>query len=139
MLTTLVRSLVEFGHGCGVRVVAEGVETAGDAAALRALGVDYGQGWHFGRPGPADQLASCGGIREQDSRTASGSPMAARARSEGELSRMASSSASTASLLLRTTTRTRSCGAQAQNARKPSLSPEWYTAGKPASGPTNQP
>ena len=30
--------------------MAEGVETAEDAAALLALGVDYGQGWHFGRP-----------------------------------------------------------------------------------------
>jgi EAL domain-containing protein (putative c-di-GMP-specific phosphodiesterase class I) len=38
-------------------VVAEGVETADDAAALRALGVDYGQGWHFGRPGPPEALA----------------------------------------------------------------------------------
>ncbi|MGH3262198.1 MAG: EAL domain-containing protein, partial [Trebonia sp.] len=51
VLTTLVRPLVEFGHGCGAGVVAEGVETAADAETLRALGVDYGQGWHFGRPG----------------------------------------------------------------------------------------
>jgi EAL domain-containing protein (putative c-di-GMP-specific phosphodiesterase class I) len=56
ILTTLVRSLTEFGHGCGARVVAEGVETAEDAAALLALGVDYGQGWYFGRPGPASDL-----------------------------------------------------------------------------------
>jgi EAL domain-containing protein (putative c-di-GMP-specific phosphodiesterase class I) len=56
--TKLVHSLVEFGHGCGVRVVAEGVETAGEAAALRALGVDYGQGWHHGRPGPPEALAA---------------------------------------------------------------------------------
>ena len=52
VLTTLVRSLVDFGHGCDARVVAEGVETAADAAALAMLDVDYGQGWHFGRPGP---------------------------------------------------------------------------------------
>jgi EAL domain-containing protein (putative c-di-GMP-specific phosphodiesterase class I) len=57
VLTTLVRSLVAFGHDCGARVVAEGVETPEDAAALLALGVDYGQGWHFGRPGPAEALA----------------------------------------------------------------------------------
>ena len=55
--TKLVQSLVEFGHGCRVRVVAEGVETADEAAALRALGVDYGQGWHFGRPGPPEALS----------------------------------------------------------------------------------
>src|SRR3954471_13212039 len=38
VLTKLVQSLVEFGHGCGVRVVAEGVETGGEAAVLRTLG-----------------------------------------------------------------------------------------------------
>jgi EAL domain-containing protein (putative c-di-GMP-specific phosphodiesterase class I) len=56
VLTTLVRSLVAFGHDCGSLVVAEGVETEQDAAALRGLGVDYGQGWHFGRPAPAHDL-----------------------------------------------------------------------------------
>lgn len=57
VLETLVRSLVFVGRGCGAKVVAEGVETAQDAAALLGLGVDYGQGWHFGRPGPPEALA----------------------------------------------------------------------------------
>ena len=57
VLRTLVRSLVDFAKGCEARVVAEGVEAAEDAATLLALGVDYGQGWYFGRPGPADDLA----------------------------------------------------------------------------------
>jgi EAL domain-containing protein (putative c-di-GMP-specific phosphodiesterase class I) len=52
-----LRSLVDFGHGSQATVVAEGVETAQDAAALLELRVDLGQGWHFGRPGPADDLA----------------------------------------------------------------------------------
>jgi EAL domain-containing protein (putative c-di-GMP-specific phosphodiesterase class I) len=56
VLTTLVRSLVSFGHDCDSQVVAEGVETEQDADALRSLGVDYGQGWHFGRPAPAADL-----------------------------------------------------------------------------------
>jgi EAL domain-containing protein (putative c-di-GMP-specific phosphodiesterase class I) len=56
VLTTLVRSLVAFGHDCDSQVVAEGVETEQDAAALRSLGVDCGQGWHFGRPAPAQDL-----------------------------------------------------------------------------------
>ena len=56
VLTKLVQSLVAFGHGCDVRVVAEGIETADEAAALRALGVDYGQGWFYGRPGPPEAL-----------------------------------------------------------------------------------
>ncbi|HYO36482.1 MAG TPA: EAL domain-containing protein [Geodermatophilus sp.] len=57
VLATLVGSLVTFAHGSGARVVAEGVETADDAAALRTLGVDFGQGWHFGRPGLPEALA----------------------------------------------------------------------------------
>ncbi|SEP25670.1 sensor domain-containing phosphodiesterase [Trujillonella endophytica] len=57
VLRTLVGSLVTFGHGCGASLVAEGIETAEDAAALLALGVDAGQGWLFGRPGPAAALA----------------------------------------------------------------------------------
>jgi EAL domain-containing protein (putative c-di-GMP-specific phosphodiesterase class I) len=57
VLSKLVQSLVEFGHGCQVRVVAEGVETEGEAALLRTLGVDYGQGWHYGRPGPPESLS----------------------------------------------------------------------------------
>jgi EAL domain-containing protein (putative c-di-GMP-specific phosphodiesterase class I) len=56
VLSKLVHSLVQFGHGCDVRVVAEGIETADEAAALRALGVDYGQGWFYGRPGPPEAL-----------------------------------------------------------------------------------
>jgi EAL domain-containing protein (putative c-di-GMP-specific phosphodiesterase class I) len=56
VLYTLIRSLVDFGHEAGSAVVAEGVEGRDDAAALRAAGVDYAQGWYFGRPGPADQL-----------------------------------------------------------------------------------
>ena len=59
VLRTLVRSLVDFGHGSGATVVAEGIEAAIDAEALVELGVDYGQGWHFGRPGAPEQLAHC--------------------------------------------------------------------------------
>lgn len=53
----LVRSLATFGHGSGAVVVAEGIETASDAATCLDLGVDLGQGWHFGRPGPPEQLS----------------------------------------------------------------------------------
>ncbi|HZI96887.1 MAG TPA: EAL domain-containing protein [Actinomycetales bacterium] len=58
VLRTLVRALVDFAHGCDARVVAEGVETADDAATLLSLGVDDGQGWLFGRPAPASDLAT---------------------------------------------------------------------------------
>jgi EAL domain-containing protein (putative c-di-GMP-specific phosphodiesterase class I) len=56
ILRRLVHSLTEFGHDAGASVVAEGVETRDDAVALRDAGVDYGQGWHFARPGTAAQL-----------------------------------------------------------------------------------
>ena len=52
-------------------VVAEGVETADDAATLLSLGVDHGQGWHFGRPGPVSDLAPCPAAGRRD-RSASG-------------------------------------------------------------------
>ena len=56
VLLTLVRSLVDFGHGADARVVAEGIETGQDALALRDVGVDYGQGWYFARPSAPEQL-----------------------------------------------------------------------------------
>ncbi len=74
VLSKLVESLVEFGHGCRVRVVAEGVETAGEAAALRTLGVDYGQGWHHGRPGPPEALTAIPAYRVPAPRTAVAAP-----------------------------------------------------------------
>lgn len=57
VLLTLVQALVNFGHGTGAVVVAEGVETKVDAAVLRAADVDYAQGWYFARPGTVEQLA----------------------------------------------------------------------------------
>jgi len=62
VLPTLVHSLTEFAHSIGAEVVAEGIETADDAEALVGLGVDLGQGWHFGRPGPAMDLAPVGAV-----------------------------------------------------------------------------
>jgi sensor c-di-GMP phosphodiesterase-like protein len=35
-------------------VVAEGIETEGQRVLLQQLGVQLGQGWHFGRPMPAE-------------------------------------------------------------------------------------
>ncbi|MGH8968903.1 MAG: sensor domain-containing phosphodiesterase [Actinomycetes bacterium] len=66
VLMTLVRSLVEFGHGCDARVVAEGIETGLDAAALLTLNVDYGQGWYFGRPGAPEALIDYAAPRSAD-------------------------------------------------------------------------
>jgi len=54
----ILTTLVSLAHDLGLTVTAEGVETAEQAERLRAIGCDAGQGWHFGYPGPADQVAA---------------------------------------------------------------------------------
>ncbi|MFI5311245.1 MAG: putative bifunctional diguanylate cyclase/phosphodiesterase [Gemmatimonadales bacterium] len=46
----IVRSIVELAKNVGLGVVAEGVETAAQLERLRALGCEFGQGFHFARP-----------------------------------------------------------------------------------------
>jgi EAL domain-containing protein (putative c-di-GMP-specific phosphodiesterase class I) len=60
ILAKLAQSLVEFAHSFDICVIAEGVETEAEHAVLQSLGVDGGQGWLFGRPGPADLLVDEG-------------------------------------------------------------------------------
>ncbi len=50
----IVESLVLIARGLGIRTVAEGVESAALIEPLRELGVDYGQGYLFGRPAPIE-------------------------------------------------------------------------------------
>ena len=47
----IIRSIVTMCESLDMRLVAEGVETAAELAALRALGVRLVQGYHFARPG----------------------------------------------------------------------------------------
>jgi len=49
----LIQAVVTMAHGLGLTVVGEGIEEAGQADTLRALGCDAGQGYLFGRPAPA--------------------------------------------------------------------------------------
>jgi diguanylate cyclase (GGDEF)-like protein len=46
----IVESLANFARKEGVQTVAEHVEDAETARILTDMGVDYGQGWHFGLP-----------------------------------------------------------------------------------------
>ena len=46
----LATSLVGFAGGVGARIVAEGISSDEDLTSLRALGVDYGQGFYLARP-----------------------------------------------------------------------------------------
>jgi EAL domain-containing protein (putative c-di-GMP-specific phosphodiesterase class I) len=54
----VVRGAVELGARLAVRVVAEGVETAEQRAALIALGCVSAQGFHFCQPLPADKIVA---------------------------------------------------------------------------------
>ena len=59
----LVRATVQLAHSLGARAVGEGVEDADLADALRELGCDYAQGYHLGRPVPAEVLRDELGLR----------------------------------------------------------------------------
>jgi EAL domain-containing protein (putative c-di-GMP-specific phosphodiesterase class I) len=45
----MVRAIVGLAHTLGMDVVAEGVETAEQAAALQSLGCEYAQGFYFSK------------------------------------------------------------------------------------------
>jgi diguanylate cyclase (GGDEF)-like protein len=53
-----VRAITTLGMTLGLSVVAEGVERAGQATALRDAGCEYAQGFLFARPVPAGELES---------------------------------------------------------------------------------
>lgn len=52
----LVSGLAVFAQHVGITTVAEGIETAEQAAVLQALGIDHGQGFHFAVPCKPAQL-----------------------------------------------------------------------------------
>ncbi len=52
----VIESILHLGHALGLSVVAEGVEHAGQLEQLRAMECDFGQGYLFARPLPADEL-----------------------------------------------------------------------------------
>ncbi|MET8065987.1 bifunctional diguanylate cyclase/phosphodiesterase, partial [Micromonospora sp. NPDC005313] len=54
----IVRTTVGLAHELGLRVVAEGVETAEQRTALAELGCTAAQGYHFFKPMPADKIAA---------------------------------------------------------------------------------
>jgi diguanylate cyclase (GGDEF)-like protein/PAS domain S-box-containing protein len=52
----LVQAIIAMGHSLGLQLVAEGVETAGQAAILERMGCHYLQGYHISRPLPPHEL-----------------------------------------------------------------------------------
>ena len=53
----ILRSIVKLGHGLGMGVTAEGIETARQLSALRELGCDFAQGYFLGEPAFEADLA----------------------------------------------------------------------------------
>jgi PAS domain S-box-containing protein len=52
----IAAAVVGLGHSLGLTTVAEGVESKAQAEMLLWLGCEFGQGWLYGRPVPAEEL-----------------------------------------------------------------------------------
>jgi predicted signal transduction protein with EAL and GGDEF domain len=53
----VAQAIVDMGHGLGLEVVAEGIETDVQRAFVKRLGFDFAQGWFLGRPKAAIDYA----------------------------------------------------------------------------------
>ncbi len=62
----LAKGLIAFAHEIGSTIIAEGVETESELAALRSIGVDKVQGYYLSKPKTLDDfvLATRGAVRE---------------------------------------------------------------------------
>lgn len=56
--TAIVCAVIELGRNLGMQVVAEGVETVGQARFLKARGCELAQGYLFARPMPAADVSA---------------------------------------------------------------------------------
>jgi EAL domain-containing protein (putative c-di-GMP-specific phosphodiesterase class I) len=54
--TVLSEAIIAMAHKLDLKVIAEGVETQTQCDLLSAAGCDYGQGFHFSEPVPADDF-----------------------------------------------------------------------------------
>ena len=54
----VLRAIVKLGHGLGMTVTAEGIETQRQLSLLRDIGCDLAQGYLLGRPAPLSELAA---------------------------------------------------------------------------------
>ncbi|BDZ74358.1 hypothetical protein GCM10025856_20770 [Methylophaga marina] len=52
----MVKSINDIGHVMGLETIAEFVENEEIWQKLKAIGVNYGQGYHLGKPAPIDQI-----------------------------------------------------------------------------------
>ncbi|NQD35812.1 EAL domain-containing protein [Permianibacter sp. IMCC34836] len=52
--SNLLAEIVSIARACGAETIAEGIENPEQASKLKALGVQFGQGFYFGKPVPVD-------------------------------------------------------------------------------------
>ena len=56
--STILSAIIGMGRAIGLRVIAEGVETADELAFLKANDCDEAQGYYFSRPVPAEEFVN---------------------------------------------------------------------------------
>ncbi|MGL1958533.1 MAG: EAL domain-containing protein [Colwellia sp.] len=54
----LITAVISMSHALNIKVVAEGIETQDQFEQLQKLGCDYGQGYFFSKPLPADKMTA---------------------------------------------------------------------------------
>ncbi|MFD2237306.1 putative bifunctional diguanylate cyclase/phosphodiesterase [Aureimonas populi] len=57
-VSQILATIISLAHHLGLKVTAEGIETAEQAALLHSFGCDQLQGYFFGKPMPADKVAA---------------------------------------------------------------------------------
>ncbi|WP_146502957.1 putative bifunctional diguanylate cyclase/phosphodiesterase [Rubinisphaera italica] len=61
----LLQAILALADNLNLQVVAEGIEDADQLALLQALGCEYGQGYFFAKPMPADEIAGFAASRRK--------------------------------------------------------------------------
>jgi EAL domain-containing protein (putative c-di-GMP-specific phosphodiesterase class I) len=62
----LCKAIIVMAHELGMKVIAEGIETASQRDLLASAGCDYGQGYLFARPMPAKEFETFLAQRARD-------------------------------------------------------------------------
>lgn len=52
----IVKTVIEMAHSMGILIIAEGIETKDELETMKALGVDYIQGYYFSKPLPEHEF-----------------------------------------------------------------------------------